>query len=449
MNTATYGYSLRRPGPVACAWWLAALFAALALWSVGARAAQRTPFDHLTTGWELIGQHRDLPCESCHVNAIFKGTPKDCASCHGVGVTVRATAKPASHILTSNKCEACHTPVGWSPAVNFDHAEVMGSCSSCHNGVQATGKGPNHIVTDREGDVCHSTIGWGGAVFNHQGITDNCVSCHNGTTATGTPANHVPINGAPCESCHANNVFTTFMMTNATALAPPGMVHTAVSAAACASCHEAGLSWVGVPPTVLRPQYLVPGNASSGAHLATGGCGICHASTVSFLGSTSFPPNHIPLPMGASSTCSICHADATNFATYAMGDTRHAVVAGESCLTCHGAGKSFFGVWTTPLKLPPTNLVHINGAPCEGCHSPTNFATFVIPNTSTTAPPGMVHGVVAGAACQSCHAAGVGSTFVQPVKELPAIGSPGGHVATNGADCGSCQIGRASCRERV
>ena len=43
-----------------------------------------------------------------------------------------------------------------------------------------------------------------------------------------------------------------------------------------------------------------------------------------------------------------------------------------------------------------------------------------------------------GARCLSCHATGVGSTFVQPVKELPAIGSPGGHVATNGADCGSC-----------
>jgi len=41
-------------------------------------------FDHLTTGFDLIGKHRDLPCESCHVNAIFKGTPKDCASCHGV-----------------------------------------------------------------------------------------------------------------------------------------------------------------------------------------------------------------------------------------------------------------------------------------------------------------------------------------------------------------------------
>ena len=85
--------------------------AVLLLPAAAAHAVDRTPFDHLTTGFELIGQHRDLPCESCHVNAIFKGTPKDCAACHGVGTAVRATAKPVSHILTSDRCEACHTPV--------------------------------------------------------------------------------------------------------------------------------------------------------------------------------------------------------------------------------------------------------------------------------------------------------------------------------------------------
>ena len=95
-------------------------------------SVQRTLFDHLTTGFELTGQHRDLPCESCHVNAIFKGTPRDCEQCHGVGTSVRASAKPANHILSTNNCWACHTPVAWSPAVNFSHNEVTGSCVSCH-----------------------------------------------------------------------------------------------------------------------------------------------------------------------------------------------------------------------------------------------------------------------------------------------------------------------------
>src|ERR1700704_371014 len=78
---------------------------------------ERTNFDHLTTGFELVGQHRDLPCETCHFNAVFKGTPRDCAPCHGMGTQVHATAKPINHILTSNRCESCHTPVAFSPAV--------------------------------------------------------------------------------------------------------------------------------------------------------------------------------------------------------------------------------------------------------------------------------------------------------------------------------------------
>src|SRR6516164_9990651 len=62
-----------------------------------AAGPQRSSFDHLTTGFELLGQHRDLPCESCHANAIFKSTPKVCASCHGVGTQIHAEAKPATH----------------------------------------------------------------------------------------------------------------------------------------------------------------------------------------------------------------------------------------------------------------------------------------------------------------------------------------------------------------
>ncbi len=114
---------------------VAALLAVLSCLGGHARAAesetgtvQRTSFDHLTTGFELLGQHRDLPCESCHVNAIFKGTPRDCQACHGVGTSVRASAKPANHLLTTNACAFCHTPVAWNPAVNFSHSEVLGSC---------------------------------------------------------------------------------------------------------------------------------------------------------------------------------------------------------------------------------------------------------------------------------------------------------------------------------
>jgi hypothetical protein len=224
-------------------------------------------------------------------------------------------------------------------------------------------------------------------------------------------------------------------MANKTATSPPGMVHTLVSANACSSCHEANLTWLGAPPTAVRPQYLVPGNASSGLHDTTGECSNCHLNTVSFLGAVAYPTNHIPNPGGSTATCTNCHTTG-DFAVYVMS---HAGIT-TNCAQCHATGLSFAGIWTTkPLKAPPANHVTISAsAACEGCHSNNVFTNFIIPNSSTAAPPGMVHAVVAGTTCLTCHATGVGSKFVQPVKELPATGSPGGHVATSGADCGGC-----------
>ena len=66
-------------------------------------AQARANFDHLTTGFELIGQHRDLPCEACHANAMFKGTATQCSACHGVGTVIRATAKPLNSPPTPGK----------------------------------------------------------------------------------------------------------------------------------------------------------------------------------------------------------------------------------------------------------------------------------------------------------------------------------------------------------
>lgn len=46
--------------------WCAVAIAVLGIGFVTSSPAAevRTLFDHLTTGFELIGQHRDLPCES-------------------------------------------------------------------------------------------------------------------------------------------------------------------------------------------------------------------------------------------------------------------------------------------------------------------------------------------------------------------------------------------------
>jgi hypothetical protein len=327
---------------------------------------ERSTFDHLTTGFELVGQHRDLPCETCHSNAIFEGTPRDCASCHGVGTQIRAMGKPISHILTSNRCESCHTPVAFSPAVNFDHAEVLGSCSSCHNNVQAQGKGPAHIDTTLECDVCHSTIGWAGAVFNHNGVTSGCAACHNGVSASGLPPTHIPTAGAACELCHIPTQYTSF--------AGATMNHLAVTPPMpCANCHEAGLSFVGVT-IVTRPPA---------PHPTTGDCGVCHLSTTSFTSGAMQPAGHIP----TSQPCTLCHSNPADFSVYKM--VHDGITSG--CATCHAAGLSFANMAPPALVEPPANHIAFAGAACESCHSASTFTTFVMTNKS----PPMNHATVA------------------------------------------------------
>ncbi len=217
------------------------------------------PFDHLTTGFELDGVHRDLPCESCHLNAVFRGTPRDCGTCHIKGSLFNATPKTTTHIPSTNNCAACHNTISFRPDMHFSHAEVMGSCVSCHNGVIATGmtipphprtnqncaachtviswnppsmvdhtqiplavagfciichngkdadgKNPGHIATSLECGDCHLTTTWLGANFDHTGIVSGCASCHNGTKAVGKQGNHMPTTNL-CESCHTTGIGT-------------------------------------------------------------------------------------------------------------------------------------------------------------------------------------------------------------------------------------------------
>jgi hypothetical protein len=432
MSTAKR-FSLQLYSAPLARWWLLAWLASAAVLLLPAgvaHAADRTPFDHLTTGFELIGQHRDLPCESCHVNAIFKGTPKDCAACHGVGTAVRATAKPVSHILTSDRCEACHTPVAWNPAVNFDHAEVRGACSSCHNNVQAQGKGPGHIETSLECNLCHSTIGWAGAVFNHSNVTAGCASCHNGIGAKGPPPTHIPTGlsvnqadpgNAPCEACHTPTNYVTFSGTamNHPAVIPPLL---------CAACHEKGMSFFGVT-IVTRPDTV-----KGVVHPATGDCGQCHQSTVSFALGNLQPVGHIP----TSQPCALCHLVPGDFTTKTMDHTG----VTNGCATCHADGSSFFDM--APLVLvmpnsPKSGHVAFGGAACESCHSNSTFTMpggFAIQNMSGAAPPAMVHTAVAATPCATCH--GAGKTDFGTSPKMTVTISSVNHVPTGSATCDSC-----------
>jgi hypothetical protein len=438
---ASKGTAMRMRTSLVRTCWLAILIA-FALVPAAFAAQKRTQFDHLTTGFELIGQHRDLPCEACHYNAVFKGTPKDCAACHGVGTTVRATAKPANHILSTQRCEACHTPIAWKPAATFDHTQARGNCSTCHNGTQAQGKGATHIVTDLECNQCHSTIGWAGVMFSHDGITSGCARCHDNVRATGMPKNHIPTGGtgatgAPCESCHSSTTFTTWH--DVTGIAAIHAV--VVGSMSCQSCHETAPYLGMTPSTATAAADSRPPAALDKNHPVTGDCGQCH-DTSSFTAATALrPANHIP----TNAPCVQCHTTPGQNSLFSVTGVHQGVT---ECLSCHGpsVATTFANIKITTT---PTNHIPIGSLDCNGsgCHSTTNVnpGGFNIGTASLTAPTlntaGHTTVAAAVASCQQCHQAagylgmlaGTSTTAgdSRPSTALDANHPPGG-------DCGSC-----------
>lgn len=115
-------------------------------------------FDHSRTGFPLTGNHLQAKCDACHPQGTFRGTPRDCATCHQSG-RPGISAKPAKHIPTSAACDQCHRTAGWVPA-DFKHTGVApGTCATCHNGVIARGKPRDHPTTNASCDAsgCHNT----------------------------------------------------------------------------------------------------------------------------------------------------------------------------------------------------------------------------------------------------------------------------------------------------
>ncbi len=133
------------------------LIASLVVGTATSQVAISSSFDHFTTGFRLDGSHQFAECASCHIDGMFVDTPMRCVGCHTTAGRVRATAKPATHNVVSEQCEACHRTSSWVPAARVDHFEVRGTCFGCHNGQRAPGKPINHIPAGNQCDDCHNT----------------------------------------------------------------------------------------------------------------------------------------------------------------------------------------------------------------------------------------------------------------------------------------------------
>jgi len=417
--------------------WLLALVLVLGFSAAIGQNAVRN-FDHVKTGFPLTGVHASTPCEACHKNGVFQGTPRTCSTCHvsGSNLAISNVVRSFNHFQTPLPCSSCHTTSTFAGA-RYDHVGVApGACASCHNSVVQPGKPFGHIVTDVTCSQCHTTKAWLPAIgMDHRTFTaaTNCTNCHNGIAATGKIASHVPT-ANNCASCH------TIPSTNAGTNRTTG-------------------SWM---PTLWNHSQMPVANR----------CSVCHTGAYSHVDGK--PNNHIPyqsVAAAASANCDTCHKG--GYASWYPGWFHANVTVSSQCATCHLSNPNTYNVTGKPA-----NAVHstVTGN-CESCHVSTSVWLGVKPNHSsftaatncvtchdgTSAPGQNVGHLPSGAVnCESCHSATAlawkpskWSHTQMPVTGqcatchsgayLPADGKPANHIpyaALAGAtNCDSCHKG--------
>ncbi|WP_455199976.1 cytochrome c3 family protein, partial [Kaarinaea lacus] len=330
-----------------------------------------------------------------------------CSSCHNGTV---ASGKSPNHINTTNTCDACHAqgPSPWTPALTVEHGNVIGTCSSCHDGITATGKHATHIVTTADCDTCHSTTAWlpatggsGGGAPDHSTFVGNCISCHDGVTASGKSPNHILSTDA-CDLCH--QVFPATW----TPLPAAAVDHSQVSGI-CSSCHN-GTVASGKSPNHINstntcdachaqgPTPWTPAQTVDHGHVI-GTCASCHNGTTA----TGKPGNH----PSTTDVCDVCHNIPPGTWLPFISPLDHSQVLG-TCVSCHdnvvATGKPGNHPQTTDL--------------CERCHSTPPAGTW-LPYISP-----LDHSQVLGS-CSSCH------------NNVTATGKPGNHPNTTNS-CEFC-----------
>ena len=334
-------------------------------------------FDHNRTPFTLTGAHPTVPCNKCHANNTFAGTPTECSQCHQLQY---ASARNPVHSSPSFPldCQVCHTTSAWSPA-RYDHArtafQLTGAhaavpCAQCHinnrfAGTAATCYGchqanfqktinPAHVAGGFPTDCksCHTTLAWTPATFNHATsafpltgahAAVPCIQCHVNNRFTGTPtlcydchqANfqkttnpaHVA-GGFPtdCKTCHTTIAWAPASFNHSASAFPLTGAHVTVP---CVQCHVNN-RYTGTATICYNCHQATFQKTTNPAHVAGGfptDCKTCH-NTIAW---QPYTYNHDPLfPISAGSkhspgrwsTCGDCHTSPTNFKVFA-------------CVNCH------------------------------------------------------------------------------------------------------------------
>ena len=337
-------------------------------WKISAGTAK---FNHSITGFELIGQHKQVDCKQCHSTLKFEQVRKDCFTCH----------KDIHKNSVGQDCEKCHTPQSWLIRnVNELHQKsrfpllgqhASADCKQCHNlyndlnfeplGVKCydchksnylSTQNPNHTAVgfSTNCEDCHNFVDkkWGFASFGHdffplegghkisncfechqqstfKGLSQDCYTCHQNDFESTTEPNHVTSQFShDCKTCHKISAWKPALFDHSKTQFQITGAHVNAD---CADCHKTG--YVNTPTDCFSCHKSNYDKTSNPNHSSAGfqtTCEDCHTTKAwkpaSFDHDTKFFPIYSGEHKDEWNTCSDCHTNSNDYKVF-------------SCINCH------------------------------------------------------------------------------------------------------------------
>ena len=323
-------------------------------------------FDHNTTRFPLVGQHRNVACDKCHKTQIIAGKPvqqfkglafANCNACH----------KDPHNNRFGQNCKQCHSEESFrlvKGSNTFNHDKTgfplvgkhkLVACKACHK-TNMTDPVKHGRCSDCHTDYHKKEFA------DSNGISPDCNQCHDNNSFS--PSNFsiekhkltkFPLEGAhqatACNACHKKAFKWTFRNIGRKCVDCHKNIHKGImddkfmANDDCTACHNVN-SWKKV-----SFDHAQTGFKLEGVH-ANVACARCHyRKNENGVRTQQFK--------GMSKECSSCHRDphAGQFAVNGKTD----------CTRCHG-----FDNWRNSKFDHNTSRFKLDGAhatvKCEACH---------------------------------------------------------------------------------
>jgi len=456
----------------------------------------KVSFDHSKTKFNLIGQHQNVDCKSCHATLVFLKVKDDCNSCH----------KDIHQGTVGFECANCHSPNSWIvkdiigvhqagrfplmgahkladcaqchhayPELKFDVLNV--DCFACHAIDYNSAKTPNHLTTNFSKDCqeCHgiSSLTWSASNVNHsffplvgghalpscyschnqntfQGLTPECYSCHRPNYEATKNPNHISA-GLPttCNVCHSISAWAPANFNHNITQFPLTGKHANLN---CADCHKNGYTGTSTECYSCHQQDYQSTNDPNHVQLNyPQDCKACH--NTSGWGDAKFDHNLSNFPLTGKHTsvsCADCHTNGYNGTSpecYSCHQPDYQSVSNpnhvqqnypKDCIACHntsGWGDAKFDHNSSSFPLTGKHT-SVN---CADCHktgysgTPTDCYSCHQPDYQSVSNPNHVQQNYP-TDCTACHntAGWGGATFDHSKSGFPLTGS---HIQVSCANC--------------